>query len=94
MKLLLTIIMSTVVSASAFAACGINSVQECTTKESCEGLSKADGVKFTFNSDAKKCMAADTSVATNCLQVSDSMMGKSTQQGGAASSEGKATSSK
>ena len=94
MKLLLTIIMSTVVSASAIAACGINSVQECTTKESCEGLSKADGVKFTFNSDAKKCMAADTSVATNCLQVSDSMMGKSTQQGVAAGSEGKATSSK
>lgn len=94
MKLLLTIIMSTVVSASAFAACSMSSVQECTTKDSCEGLSKADGVKFTFNSDTKKCMSADTSVATSCLQVSDSMMGKSTLQGGAAGSEGKATSSK
>ncbi len=86
--------MSTVVSASAFAACSASSPSECTTKESCEGISKADGVKYSFNSDVKKCMAVDSSVATNCLQVSDSMMGKSTQQGGAAGSEGKATSSK
>lgn len=94
MKLLLTIIMSTVMSASAFAACSVDSAKDCTTKESCEGLSKADGLKFAFNSDSKKCMVQESAGATNCLQVSDSMMGKSTQQGGAAGSDGKATSSK
>ena len=94
MKLLLTIIMSTVVSASAFGACSVDKAQDCTTKESCEGLSKADGLKFVFNTDSKKCMVQESAGATNCLQVSDSMMGKSTQQGGAAGSDGKATSSK
>jgi hypothetical protein len=94
MKLLLTIIMSTVVSASAFGACSLDSVKDCSTKESCEGLSKADGVKFVFNGDNKKCMVQESAGATNCLEVSDSMMGKGTQSGTAAGSEGKATSSK
>lgn len=92
MKLLLTIIMSTVVSTSAFAACDVNNAKDCTTKDACEGLSKADGLKFVFND--KKCMVQESAGATNCLQVSDSMMGKSAQQGGAAGSDGKATSSK
>lgn len=91
MKLLLTIIMSTVVSASAFAACSVDSAKDCTTKDSCEGLSKSDGLKFVFNTDSKKCMVQESAGATNCLEVSDSMMGKGTQQGTAAGSEGKAT---
>lgn len=93
MKLLLTIIMSTVLSASAFGACSVDSAKDCTSKESCEGLSKADGLKFVFNTDSKKCMVQESAGATNCLEVSDSMMGKN-QEGGAAKSDGKATSSK
>lgn len=86
--------MSTVVSASAFGACSVESAKDCTTKDSCEGLSKADGLKFVFNTDSKKCMVQESAGATNCLEVSDSMMGKTQQQGGAANSDGKATSSK
>lgn len=84
--------MSTVVSASAFGACSVDNAKDCTTKESCEGLSKADGLKFVFND--KKCMVQESAGATNCLQVSDSMMGKSTTVGGASGSDAKATSGK
>ena len=82
MKLLLTIIMSTVVSASAFGACGVtapNSPKDCSTKSTCEGLSTAGGMKFTFSdTTTPKCMTVDTSVATNCLQVNDGSLGKDT----------------
>ena len=80
MKLLLTIIMSTVVSASAFGACGVtapNSPKDCSTKSTCEGLSTAGGMKFTFSdTTTPKCMTVDTSVATNCLQGNDGIHGK------------------
>ena len=77
MRLLLTIIMSTIVSASAFGACGVTSPKDCSTKSTCEGLSTAGGIKFTFSdSTTPKCMTVDTSVATDCLQVNDGSLGK------------------
>ena len=88
MKLLLTIIMTTVVSASAFGACGVSSPKDCTTKSTCEGLSTAGGVKFTFNdAGTPKCTTVETAVATNCLEVFDAQTGK-----GAAATTGTGTS--
>ena len=86
MKLLITIIMSTVVSVSAFGACGVGSPKDCTSKSTCEGLSTS-GMKFSFSdTTTPKCMTVDTSVAANCLEVYDAKFGK-----GAAVTTGAAT---
>ncbi len=72
MKFLLAIAMSTVLTGTAFGACSVSSVKDCSTKKECEDLSK-EGQKFTFNEKATvKCMLQETSVATNCLENNNS----------------------
>jgi hypothetical protein len=90
MKFLMMMALSMTVTTSAFAACGVTSPAECTTKESCEGLSKADGQKFNFLEKEKvKCQIVSTEKATTCLQGSTVQGAKATET----TADGKAATS-
>lgn len=82
MKILLAVMMSTVLAGSAFGACSDTTPAECTTEATCEGLSKAEGKKFSFNKSLNKCMVKDTVVATNCLEGNDTPGSKRLQPAG------------
>ena len=88
MKILLAVIMSTVITGTAFGACSEANVKECTTKEDCEGL---PGKKYSFDASSKtvKCMMKTSETATNCLQANDKTIAKGTETGGAAGTETK-----
>jgi hypothetical protein len=80
MKILLAAMMTTVMATTAFGACDIKSPDQCKTKTTCEGLSKEDGQKFTFDEKNSKCMFKDVSMAaTDCIQGTDTKFGKSAQ---------------
>ena len=82
-------IMTTAFSASAFAACGISTAKECTTKSECVALSKDGGVQFDFvESRAQKCMSVDTQGTTNCLQTNNSPLAKTGETTGSGTSSG------
>ena len=82
MKLLLTISIFTIMSASAFAACDPQHLTECKDSASCSKLSKTGGVQYEFITTSSKCMVKDPSVATSCLSVND----QTTAKGSAAAS--------
>ena len=96
MKLLLTIIMSTVVTASAFAACSLSTPQECSSQTDCTGLNALGDLKFTFNAaTTPKCMSAETSVTQgDCLPINDSRLGKNSLPGAGADTQGTAVNAK
>ena len=74
MKIVLAVMMTMVVANSAMAACGINSINECTTESDCKGLEKqASGKKFSFDAARSvKCMDESAGpVATNCTENVD-----------------------
>ena len=73
MKVLLAVMMSTVLTGTAFAGtCAKSSPQECTTQTACEALS-SEGQRFRFDATQTiKCQVVDTSVATNCLENNSS----------------------
>lgn len=74
MKVLLVIAMSTVLTGTAFGACSISSLKECSSKKDCESLSN-DKQKFVYNDNTPvKCMLQETSVATNCLENNNSSL--------------------
>ncbi len=85
MKILLAIAMTTVFTGTAFGACSETSPQECTTKASCDEISAKSGKKFSFDDSRKvKCMAPDTSVATNCLENNNGSLNISKVEAGGA----------
>lgn len=88
MKNVVVIFLTMIFMGSAFAACGLNSTQECVTKESCEGLS-TDTKKFEFNEKSRvKCMSKDGAVETTCLQANSSTGAKASVEGDSDTSRG------
>jgi hypothetical protein len=74
MKILLAVMMSMVVSVSAFAACSPTTLKEC-TKEQCEGLTEpGTGNKYSYVETAPlKCMVkAPAAKVTDCKEANDS----------------------
>jgi hypothetical protein len=81
MKILLAVIFSTVFTASVFAGeCSLTSPVDCTTKATCEGLSTANGQKFSFNEKTSKCMVKEAGLTTtDCTKNNDGKYGKANQ---------------
>lgn len=80
MKLLIAIILSSVVSVSAFGACSTDKLGECTSDADCVALSKEGGVQYEFiatsTTDPKKvCRTKDTAKVTDCFGVDDTSRG-------------------
>jgi hypothetical protein len=84
MKILLAVMVSTVLMGSVYAGvCSVTSAVDCKTKADCEGLSKADGVKFTFDEKNSKCMVKEAGLkATDCIANKDGNYGKSSPENG------------
>ncbi|MBY0415304.1 MAG: hypothetical protein K2Q18_14125 [Bdellovibrionales bacterium] len=76
MKVLLAILTTTMITSVAYGACGVGSLQECTTAEACSGLSKEGGVRYSIQKNAGKdvCMAVDPKAVAGCEAINGSKL--------------------
>lgn len=92
MKILLAVIVSTIFSASVFAGeCSVTSPKDCSTKATCEGLSTANGPKFSFEEKDSKCTVKEAGLkATDCASNKDVKHGKGSPEADEKAVDGKA----
>lgn len=80
------------------AACDKSTPGECKTEVECNGLNKEGGAKYSFNASSAtaKCMLADSSVATKCVEGNDSnrSLNSKTDAGSPAADTGKNATTK